>query len=105
MIKTYTLKEASDKLGIAQSTLNDRVNMMESVIFARENGKRCINENELNVLSYLDEQMKSQSGKKDLRLACEETKETFYTAVNMKELKRKLKEVNEMTQEIIDSLK
>lgn len=103
-MKTYTLKEASDKLGIPTSTLNDRVNMMESVIFAKENGKRCINENELNALSYLNEQMKSQSGKKDLKLACEKTKETFYTAVNTKELKRKLKEVNSMTREIIDSL-
>ncbi len=106
-METYTLKDTSDRLGIAPSTLNDRAKVMEEVVpgYARLNGKRCFNEKEIKVMAYVGDLLEKQSGRKDIKLACEKAKEIYYTDVNVEEAKRKLKEVMNMSQEIIDLLK
>lgn len=106
-MKRYSGKEVSDKLGIPQSTLNDRAKVMEEVVpgYARFNGERCYTEKEEEVMKYVDDLLENQTGKKVIRLACEKAKEIYYTDVNVEEAKRKLKLVMEMSQEIIDSLK
>lgn len=107
MTKTYTLKDASDKLGIARSTLGDRADVMEEVVpgYARLNGKRCFNEKELKVMAYVGDLLEKQSGRKDIKLACEKAKEIYYTDVNVEEAKRKLIEIINISQETIDLLK
>lgn len=107
MTKIYTLKEASDKLGIPPSTLGDRANAMEEVVpgYARLNGKRCFNEKEIQVMKYVSYLLEKQDGRRNVMLACEDAKEIYYTDVNVEDAKRKLMQIIDMSKKTIDSLK